>query len=434
MIGGKNSPIAGICVVLSDFRLFNNVFSKGNMALNQACAHSGFTRFASRLTVTLAVLASCLIQAPAMAQTVAFAGFSYAGNFSTAAARFPHTFKIDAALKAGGDASARLSRVVIERAYAAGNPTLQFAPRETLMSTKSSDQTLMAVLLMTGETVSTEHFGSYYKTFVSLRGDALIFDYKAKTVVRSYPISVVVFDASEQEPDEAMLDGYVKNLLLRDDNGGLFTQFAKRMSAASLPAPGTKTIQVKRAQVTPEAMALMPAAMRGNPELVGQMLSDAFGSILSAKLGVPLLPTALGHALNAMSFRLDNGDALDLKIGEGDYLFEIGLNKFAKIKSGENNVGASYVYGAYGNIRFFEPSLNTDFVHSDFKNGEVKVVPAGQVSVDDFPAYESAIRGMYLKFADALATGDTKWISTASAAKDISKQFEATRDIIKACK
>ena len=392
--------------------------------------------FASRLTLSfVVVLATFLIGPLAHAQTVAFAGFSFAGDFATAGARFPYTYKIDRDLKSGADQSKALSRIIIDRTYAAGNPALQFAARDALVSTKGSDQTLMAVLLMTGETVSTERFEGYYKTFVSLRGDALIFDYKAKSVVRSYPISVVIFDGTERQPNPQAIEAYVRDLLLREDNGGLITQFVRRMSTATLPTPGTKNIQIKRATVAPAAMALMPEGLRGNPELAGQVLSDAFGSILSAKLAIPLLPTGLGHALGTMSFRLDNGDAYDLKIGEGDYLLDLTLNKFAKIKSGENNVGASYVYGAYANIRFFEPSLNTDFIHSDFKNGEVKIVPAGQLSVDDFAAYEAAIRGLFLKFADGLqAQSDQKWMETAAAAKDISKQIVITREIIKACK
>ena len=378
-------------------------------------------------------LAVLLAPLPSWAQTITFAGFSFAGDYATIGERFPHVANIEKALKADS-AGKSLSRITIDRAYAGEHPSLEYAPRDTLTNIKGADQALMAVLLLNGETVSTEHIGDYYKTFVSLRADALIFDYKNKTVVRSYPLSVVIFDATAQPPTPAAIEAYVKDLLLREDGGGLLTQFTRRLSTARLPAPGTKTIQVRRAQLTPEALAVMPAAIRDKPALAGQMISDAFGSILAAKLGVSLLPTGLGHALGTMSFRLDNGDALDLKVGEGDYLFDVALNKFAKIKSGENNVGASYVYGVYGKVRFFEPLLNTDFFNSDLKNGEVKIVPANQTDLDDFPAYEAAIRGLFLKFADALVQPESKWITTAAAAKDAVKQIETSKTIIKASK
>lgn len=380
--------------------------------------------------VALAFLFSPMV---AFAQPVTFAGFAFAGDYATIGERFPHAAKIDQSLKNQPDGLS-LSRLVIDRAYAGAHPTLEYAPRDVLTNLKAADQALMAVLLLNGETVSTEHIGNYYKTFVSLRADVLIFDYKSKSVVRSYPISVVMFDAAPQPPTPASIESYVKELMLREDGGGLLTQFTRRLSTATLPRPGTRTIQVKRAELTAEAMQVMPAGIRDNPALAGQMISDAFGSILAAKLGVSLLPTGLGHALGTMSFRLDNGDALDLKIGEGDYLFDVKLNKFARIKSGENNVGASYVYGVYSHIRFFEPALNTEFLNSDLKNGEVKVVPANQVDLDDFPAYEAAIRGLFLKLADALVQPESKWIVTAAAAKDITKQIDASRAILKASK
>ena len=135
-----------------------------------------------------------------------------------------------------------------------------------------------------------------------------------------------------------------------------------------------------------------------------------------------------------MSLRLENGDDVVLKTGEGDYLFELKLNKFAKIKSGESNLGSSYVFGAYANVHFYEPSLNTDFINTDLKNGEVKVFPVGQLTGEDFPAYEAALRGLFIKFADAVQGNDGKWITTAASAKDIQTQLEKTRAILKASK
>jgi hypothetical protein len=373
-----------------------------------------------------------LLTAPALAQEVSFAGFAFAGDHATVQQRFPHTYRIEKSL-AGVPSGQRLSQTVVARTYAESKPILQFAPPDKLASLKGSDQTMLSVLLLTGESVSTEQFGTYYKTFVSLRGEALVFDYKSKTIVRSYPISVAVFDAGEEAPDEQAIETLVRDLLLRADGGGLVSQYVKRMGAATLPSPATRTFQVRRATVGPEALSMLPAALRNDPGLAGQVMSDAFGAVLASKLGISLLPTGMGQALGVMSFRLDNGDAYDFKLGEGDYLFDLAINRFVKVKSGENAVGASFVYGVHGNIRFFEPALNTEYLRTDIKNGEVKLVPAGQLSLDDYPAYEAAMRGLFLKFAAALQPQpDMKWITTAAADKTIGKQLDSTRNILKA--
>lgn len=369
----------------------------------------------------------------AFAADITIAGFSFAGDFKTAKDRFPYSHAVFHELNTSTTGEKSLSFRILDRTKAVKNPALEFSSLETMVNLKN-DQALMSVLVLTGETISTENFGSYFKTFVNLRGDVLIFDYKNKTVVRSYPISVVVFDATNNEPSKADIFGFVKNLMFREDGNGLITQYTRRMASATLPTPASRNIQIKKAVVSAEALAFMPEGLRNEPKIVESILADAFGSILAAKLGVAMLPASIGHTLGTMSLRLENGDDVVLKIGEGDYLFDLRLNKFAKIKSGESNLGSSYVFGAYANIHFYEPSLNTDFINTDLKNGEVKVFPAGQLTGEDFPSYEAAFRGLFIKFADAIQSGDSKWINTAASAKDIQTQLEKTRAIIKASK
>lgn len=370
---------------------------------------------------------------PALAQQVSMAGFAFGGDYATAAKRFPYTFKLDQSFKAGQGST--LTRQVMDRVMAAPKPLLQFAAPDTLTDLKGADQALLSVLLMTGESVSTEQFNGYFKTFVNLRGDALIFDFKSKAVVRSYPISVTLYDASAALPTDAELEAMVKSLLLRIDNGGLVTQYVRRMEAASLPTPASRSFQIRRATVAPEALAVLPPALRASPELAGQVFSDAFGAVLAARLGISLLPGGMGHAMGSMTLRLHNGEDVELKVGEGDYLFDLAINNFVKVKSGENAVGASFVYGVKGNLRFYEPALNTDFLRTDIKNGEVKLIPGGQVGVDDYPAYEAALRGLFLKFAAALTEpADLAWITTAAAEKNIGAQLTSTRAILKASK
>lgn len=389
--------------------------------------------FLRRWIKFLAVAASLLAFWPAQADEVAIAGFAFAGDFTTAPQRFPYTYKVFQRLHAGGSVK-NLSREVFERVSAIHNDKLEFLPADKLVNLKHSDQALMTTLVLTGETTSTENFGSYYKTFVNLRGDALIFDYKSQTVVRSYPVSVVLFDATPDQPDDQRFQGFVEQLLLRPDASGLMSQFVKRLSEASLPQPGTRNIQVKSVTLTPEALAIFPKSMQVDPHVPESMLADTFGSILSAKLGVPMLPNAIGHSAGVMSLRLENGDDFNLKLGTGDYLFDLKFTKFAKIEKEKNNVATQYVYGAFANVHFYDPSLNTDYINSDFKNGELAVVPSDRIGGDDFNAYQDAMRNLYVKLADAIAQKDSKWINAAASAKDIATQLDSARDIIRKCK
>ncbi|WP_155835317.1 hypothetical protein [Herbaspirillum sp. RV1423] len=369
----------------------------------------------------------------AWASEVTIAGFAFAGDFKSAAERFPYTYKLFN--RASDENKQNLSQLINQRIKGVKNASFDLKTADNMIALRNSDRALMSVLVLTGETVSTESFGAYYKTFINLRGDALIFDYKNQVIVSSAPVSVVLFDATPDKPAESRILAFVEDLIRRDDGRGLISQYVRRMETAALPENSSKTLQVKKGEIAPEALALLPEALRNDVPAVEAMLADSFGSILSAKLGLSMLPASIGHAVGGvMSMRLENGDDYKLKLGEGDYLFELKLNKFAKIKTAENNVSTAYVYGAYMSMRFFEPALNTIFMETDLKNGESAVVPAGLVSMDDFAAYQDAIRGLFLKFADAVQQPGSKWIATAASAKNIDTQMELVRKTLRNCK
>lgn len=369
----------------------------------------------------------------ALSTQISVAGFAFAGDFSSAAERFPYTYKIFQNQKATGEIKNTFTYFVTEKSKAVKNSEIEFIPGG--MVNLKSHQGLMTVLMLTGETISVENFGSYYKTFVNLRGDALVFDYMSQTIVRSCPVSVVLFDATTEKPDEERIAGFVNHLIRRDDARGLVTQFTRCLDRTTLPKDGVMTVQVRKGEVSSEALLSMPEALRKNPDAVNAMFSDALASILSAKLGISMLPTNIGHAVGGvMSMRLENGDDYKLKLGEGDFVIDVKLNKLAKIKTSETNVGVAFVYGAYVSLRLSEPTLNTAYIDTDLKNGESAVIPVGQINGDDFSGYQDAIRGVFLKLADAIQKPESKWIVLAASAKNIESQMESARVTLRKCK
>ena len=370
----------------------------------------------------------------AQASQVNLAGFAFAGDFKTAPQRFPYSYKIFERYKAQKNS---LSAKVLQRSSDVKPAGFDLAPAGALVNLKNSDQALMVVLVLTDEIVSSEDYGSYYKTFVNLRGNLMIFDYKAQAVVRTYPLSTVLFDATPSSPSPERIEQFVEGLLAGDEGQSMISLFAKRLASAELPKEGTRTLQVKNVEVAQKALDMMPEPFRKNPKMAGTMVADAFASILSAKTGVPLLPNGVSAVDGVMMMRLENGDDYRLKVSTGDYLFDLKINGFIKKKIEENNVGVSYVYGVYSNLHFYEPSLGTDFINSDIKNGESVVVPVSQVSSDDFPGYKDAINGLYLKLSAFLAEKgepNSKWIGSAASAKDITSQLESAQKIIRNCK
>ncbi|MRW91495.1 hypothetical protein GJ699_15995 [Duganella sp. FT80W] len=368
----------------------------------------------------------------AWATDVSVAGFAFAGDFQSAAQRFPRAYRLFTLRQGSENIQERYSAMVAEKAGAINNPQFHFT--RAGMVNLQADRALMAALVLTGETVVTEHYGNYYKTFVNLRADTLIFDYKNQTIVRNCPVNVVLFDATTQAPSEERLSGFVDNLIRRPDEKGLISQFAQCLQRATLPGDNVRTLQVRKGEVSAEALAAFPEILRNNPATVQAMLADTLGSVLSSRLGLSMLPSSIGHTGGVMSLRLENGDDIKLTLPSGDYVFDIKLNKFAKLKTAETSVSTTYVYGAYMSLGFSEPLMNTAFIQTDLKNGEVAVLPTGQVNSDDFSAYQDAVRGLYTKFADALAQPAAAWIKTAASAKDIEAQMAVARDTLRKIK
>lgn len=391
--------------------------------------------FSDTIIGALALLACAVFANAGIAhgQTATVAGFAFGGDFSTAKERFPVAYNAINGL-AAADASGiqAFSRKVVQVASATKTAGITLNT-DTLANLKNSDQAFVVALVLTGETTLVEKFSSYSKIFVNIRAEAILFDFKAQTVIRSYPINVSIFDAKTTPPTTADLESLVSKLLFADDGKSLVYQFAEKLQVMSIPSPGTKTVQIRNTEIAPAALDLFPEALRSG-KIAQSMITDSFAAALSSKTGVPLIPSKISHATGVMKVRFEDMYDYELRLPEADYVFDVNLKRLAKIQHAKNNVGASYVFGAVIDLSFSEPMLKDNFLVSEFKNGEVAVVPAGSESSDDFPAYQDAIRGLFSKLSDAIVNPGSAWLRSSSNAKDIQSQIKKTQDILEGCK
>lgn len=253
------------------------------------------------------IFLSVLSLGTAFSVEITQAGFAFSGDAASAAQRFPYTWKLFEHAKTNPDIQT-FSFEINQRTKELKNPELEFAPLGQLVNLKDSDRALMSVFALTGETVSTENFSSFSRTFVNLRGNAIIFDYKNQTIVASWPISVIYFDASEKnKPTTEQILSIVNDVIRRKDGKGLITQYLRRLSDAKLPKEGRRTIQVNHVNVADEALSQLPEAYRiDNGAAAKAMVKEGFGAILSARLKMPMMPSTVGHM----------GGVMDAKTGK----------------------------------------------------------------------------------------------------------------------
>jgi len=378
----------------------------------------------------LAFLAILVVAGPAFAARVSLAGFAYSGDAQSIANRFPYSQRVVASLGAPG------IQGLIRQAVATQPPQAFELDTGDLAELKGRDQAITVALVMNGETVSTEQFGRYSKLFIQLRAQAMFFDFKTMTVLRAYPFSVAYVDLLDHAPTQDELVSRVRTLYLgAGTTPGIVTRFADALGRASLPAQVPRFLQVAQVSVSDEARKALPAALATGPGVAETWVADMLAEAISSRTGVPILPYAKGYAIGqVMSMRIADGSVYELKLPEPDYAIAVDLLRFGRFEHAKVAAGTSYIYASKAHIKVQQPLSGRVYLDSEFKNGEVKTVPASQQTVDDFPAYSDSLRGLFTKLSNVLAGAGDPWLKDAAANTDIDKQITATKEVLHLCK
>ena len=365
------------------------------------------------------------------ASPVSMAGFAFSGDYKSIADRFPYTQQVVKSLGSQG-MNGLIRQMVAEQ------PPKNFELNTSdLTELKGRDQAITVALVMNSEMVSTEKFsGGYSKVFVQLRAQAMFFDFKTMTVLRAYPFSVAYVDVLNHVPSQEEMANHVRTLYMGTPaQAGILGRFVQSVGQASLPAQVSRFLQVSQVTVSDEARKMLPAELANKPGVAETWVADMFSETISAQVGVPILPYSKGYAIGqVMSMRIADGSVYQLKLPEPDYAFVVDLTRFGRFEHAKSVAGTSYIYAAKTNIKLHQPLSGRSYLESAIKNGEVKVVPATQHEVDDFPAYSDSLRGLFTKFSNAMAAGGDPWLKDAASAKDISQQISATKEVLNSCK
>ncbi|MBF5006568.1 hypothetical protein ISG32_20145 [Diaphorobacter sp. NR2-3-3-1] len=363
---------------------------------------------------------------------VTLAGLAYSGDAASLDQRFPFSRAYERELEQTG-----------ERAYGRITANLAVVPSQHLKieqgmldELKGRDQAIVTSLVVNSETVSVENFGKLRKLFVLIRGQALFFDFKSMTVVRSYPVSFAFIDVFDHEPTQAEIYARVKNVYEgAAGKPGIFGRYAGVLAGATIPAQVPRLLKVTEVKLAPDVMASLPGYLKSEPGMAETWAADMVSEAISTRAGVPLIPYSQGYAVgNVLPMRVADGTVFNLKLPEPDYAISVDLTGLKKVKFGSVAAGESFIYGTYAKFRIEQPLLGSTWLDTALKNGETKVVPSTQTWVDDFPAFYDSWNGMFTRLATAIASKDMSWVKAAASAPDIAAQISKTNQLIAQCK
>ena len=361
---------------------------------------------------------------------VTLAGLAFSGDAASLDQRFPFSREYERQLEPSGAFGRIQSNIA-----AAPPQHLKIEPG-LLAELKGSDQAIVTSLVINSETVSVEKFGHLRKLFVLIRAQALFFDFKSMTVVRSYPISFAYIDVFDRDPTQSDVLVRVKSVYEGASNKpGIFSRYANVLASATIPAQVPRLLRVSHVRLAQGVMDSLPAYLKSEPGMAETWAADMVSEAISSRAGVPLIPYARGYAVgNVFAMRVSDGTVFNLKLPEPDYAISIDLTGVKKVKFGSAAAGDSFVYGTYATLKIEQPQIGTAYLDTTLKNGETKVVPATQTHVDDFPAFYDSWNGLFTRLATAIATKDMSWVKSAAAAPDIEAQISKTNQLISQCK
>jgi hypothetical protein len=360
-------------------------------------------------------------------QDIYFAGLAYISKHADIAVLLPN---VSALLGSGAEFDARLAKGA--RSF---NGSFRLIVDE-LDTLKPGQPAYVMALAFDRETVDTERIDGRYKLFVEISFQVLVFDYRTMSIVATLPAATQYIDTVDQVPDGTMIEEAFSHLLFGQQADAVSGLFWKTVAGLSLPNENSRTLKVKRVDISPQALTQIETYGMGEPQAFSDQIGNSFGKFLCANQHISILPYASSQAVgNKMAARLSNGSVFNLTIPDSDYDITLSLDGFKKIQVAEANAGRGFIYGVFVTITVAEPLSSKVYFGSQVKLGAPRVVPAGASDANDGPAFSEVMQQMFFEFTQAISTADSAWTKSHLVPPDPSaKSMKSLKEIIELCR
>ena len=355
------------------------------------------------------LLALLLLAPSAHAKPVVqFAGFAYAGAYRNIQTAYPYTAAINVPAPSGIDLLGKALMVRIRGQHFPG-----FRIDMSGLGRIHGNNPLALAFDLTHETVSVEHIGGYYKILVILGAQALFFNIAKMQIVADYPVGFQYVDLSNTKPAPSSLRDLVRSLYVGHRSANIFNAFLKTLQRVQLKPNYGHTIAVTQVVLSPKARQQLADLSQNDPSAIKMLIAQQFSADLTRNNSVPVLPYMKDYAIgNKISARFANGTVFNLQIPKPDYSVILTLLKFKKLPYSQDASGSSWIYGVFLHIKVLEPLSARTYLDATVKDGAVKLVPASETIVPDWPAYEETLFDLLNKLTLAIQNPTRRWAKT----------------------
>jgi hypothetical protein len=363
---------------------------------------------------------------------VYFGGFAFVGDFAAKEKLYPYSSAI---LESDAAKPSQLDRSLNAKLQGVRNATFTLE-LDTLGSLRpGSASAVAAAFALDRETVSVERIAGQYKVVIDLSAQALFFDFKEKSVLASFPITVQYIDVKQHAPTRQEILTTVKDLYLGSLGVNVFDEFVSALKIASFNSTVSHRIRVTEVRISDEARTVLPTALQSDETAFKIFVAQEFAKYLSKNQHVSVLPYVVDTALGKnMAMRISDGSVYNLKIPQEDYAIQLELIKFKKVEYQKAAAGKSFIYGSFLHVKANEPLGGTLYIDETIKNGATKIVPTGQDVVDDWAAYQESLLALLDKFTLQLTRLDPDWSVSQASGKSLLGSMKKFAGVIQKCK
>lgn len=355
---------------------------------------------------------------------VHFAGIAYTGNASDSARRLPYAHAL---IERRGLVE---FNAVLMRALKA-LPPAHFDLREgELGSLDGSDNAVVMAISIDRETVVDESIAGRHKLLYELAAQALFFDFKAREVLFSYPITLQSIELYPASPTSTQTQAIADQVLLGEQATGLAATLARELAPLTLPSGSSRRLQVTEVRISDVLAAKFPDH-RADAEVIGQ----EFTKVLASTLRLPMLPHRAGQAVGGtMAAQIADGTVFNLTIPAPDYAITLEVDDFRNKTLKETPAFRQQLYGAFFNVHVVEPLSANVYLDQPLRFGATKSIPASQTTVDEWAVSYETLLGGFSAFSQAVGDGNPTWSREQSGGKAFTTQLKALKELIQQCR
>jgi len=323
---------------------------------------------------------------------VYFGGFAFAGNANEAPVRYP----IASALNIATDDGTPLFGRKIREFFQTSSNQLTKVDLEFGVARKE-ETSLVLALAMTEEQVLKEKIGDFHKLVIELGFELLVLDYRGMEVVLSQPIFIESIDAAKVPFSDERISERIQKMMVEPDSQ-LFKSLTGKLDHIQVRGKNQGTLQVKSVSIGEKALPFLPEKyQKKGTNTYTRLVAQEFGALLSSQAGVSLLPFAKDAANTKMALVFSDASVLQFAIPAPTFAIDLGVKGFKKVLDKSTPAEALWLYGAYLDLKIYEPEFQKVYFETPIKFGVSKIVPKSQKEVDEFPVVSESLKGAFLE-------------------------------------